>query len=553
MEIYNVLIGDVERQYADGTVLTQIAQDFQDEYDAQIVLALKDGKLTELFRSITGPCKLEFITTKTAPGIETYKRSATLIMMKAFYDVAGVENVEKIKVEYSISKGYYCTVEGNVEITKQLLEDVKTQMQKLVSEDIAINKRTISVDSAKALFNRHKMYDKEKLFRFRRASKVNIYSLNGFEDYYYGYMVPSTGFIKKFDLYQYDEGFVLQLPTKENPDMVEEFNPQQKLFNVLKESSKWGEMLDIANVGALNEQISKGNINDIILVQEALQEKKIAEIATEIAKSKEKKFIMIAGPSSSGKTSFSHRLSIQLRANGLHPHPIGVDDYFVERENTPRDEKGNYNYEILEALDVELFNENMTDLEKGKTVNMPTYNFITGKREYNGNTLKLGSDDILVIEGIHGLNDKLSYALDKDSKYKIYISALTQLNVDEHNRIPTTDGRLIRRMVRDARTRGTSAKETIARWQSVRNGEENNIFPYQEEADVMFNSALIYELAVLKQYAEPLLFGIPNDVPEYLEAKRLLKFLDYFLGVDSKNIPNNSLLREFIGGSCFNV
>ena len=553
MEIYNVLIGDVERQYADGTVLTQIAQDFQDEYDAQIVLALKDGKLTELFRSITGPCKLEFITTKTAPGIETYKRSATLIMMKAFYDVAGVENVEKIKVEYSISKGYYCTVEGNVEITKQLLEDVKTQMQKLVSEDIAINKRTISVDSAKALFNRHKMYDKEKLFRFRRASKVNIYSLNGFEDYYYGYMVPSTGFIKKFDLYQYDEGFVLQLPTKENPDMVEEFNPQQKLFNVLKESSKWGEMLDIANVGALNEQISKGNINDIILVQEALQEKKIAEIATEIAKSKEKKFIMIAGPSSSGKTSFSHRLSIQLRANGLHPHPIGVDDYFVERENTPRDEKGNYNYEILEALDVELFNENMTDLEKGKTVNMPTYNFITGKREYNGNTLKLGSDDILVIEGIHGLNDKLSYALDKDSKYKIYISALTQLNVDEHNRIPTTDGRLIRRMVRDARTRGTSAKETIARWQSVRNGEENNIFPYQEEADVMFNSALIYELAVLKQYAEPLLFGIPNDVPEYLEAKRLLKFLDYFLGVHSKNIPNNSLLREFIGGSCFNV
>ena len=553
MEIYNVLIGDVERQYADGTVLTQIAQDFQDEYDAQIVLALKDGKLTELFRSITGPCKLEFITTKTAPGIETYKRSATLIMMKAFYDVAGVENVEKIKVEYSISKGYYCTVEGNVEITKQLLEDVKTQMQKLVSEDIAINKRTISVDSAKALFNRHKMYDKEKLFRFRRASKVNIYSLNGFEDYYYGYMVPSTGFIKKFDLYQYDEGFVLQLPTKENPDMVEEFNPQQKLFNVLKESSKWGEMLDIANVGALNEQISKGNINDIILVQEALQEKKIAEIATEIAKSKEKKFIMIAGPSSSGKTSFSHRLSIQLRANGLHPHPIGVDDYFVERENTPRDEKGNYNYEILEALDVELFNENMTDLEKGKTVNMPTYNFITGKREYNGNTLKLGSDDILVIEGIHGLNDKLSYALDKDSKYKIYKSALTLLNVDEHNRIPTTDGRLIRRMVRDARTRGTSAKETIARWQSVRNGEENNIFPYQEEADVMFNSALIYELAVLKQYAEPLLFGIPNDVPEYLEAKRLLKFLDYFLGVDSKNIPNNSLLREFIGGSCFNV
>lgn len=553
MEIYNVLIGDVERQYADGTTLTQIAKDFKDEYDAQIVLAIKDGKLTELFKSITGPCKIEFITTKSSPGIETYKRSATLIMMKAFYDVAGEENIDKIKVEYSISKGYYCTLKGKTKITENLLRDVKAQMDKIVAEDAPINKRTIGVDSAKALFNRHKMYDKEKLFRFRRASKVNIYSLKGFEDYYYGYMVPSTGFIKYFDLYSYDEGFVLQLPTKENSDVLEEFKPQEKLFNVLKQSSIWGEMLNIANVGALNEQISKGKMNEIILVQEALQEKKIAEIATEIATNKSKKFVMIAGPSSSGKTTFSHRLSIQLRANGLTPHPIGVDDYFVERENTPRDEDGNYNYEVLEALDVELFNENMTDLEKGKEVAMPTYNFITGKREYNGKTLKLGNDDILVIEGIHGLNDRLSYALDKESKYKIYISALTQLNVDEHNRIPTTDGRLIRRIVRDARTRGTSAKDTIARWQSVRNGEEHNIFPYQEQADVMFNSALIYELAVLKQYAEPLLFDIPNDIPEYLEAKRLLKFLDYFLGVDSRNIPNNSLLREFIGGSCFNV
>lgn len=553
MEIYNVLIGDVERQYADGTTLTQIAKDFKDEYDAQIVLAIKDGKLTELFKSITGPCKIEFITTKSSPGIETYKRSATLIMMKAFYDVAGEENIDKIKVEYSISKGYYCTLKGKTKITENLLRDVKAQMDKIVAEDAPINKRTIGVDSAKALFNRHKMYDKEKLFRFRRASKVNIYSLKGFEDYYYGYMVPSTGFIKYFDLYSYDEGFVLQLPTKENPDVLEEFKPQEKLFNVLKQSSIWGEMLNIANVGALNEQISKGKMNEIILVQEALQEKKIAEIATEIATNKSKKFVMIAGPSSSGKTTFSHRLSIQLRANGLTPHPIGVDDYFVERENTPRDEDGNYNYEVLEALDVELFNENMTDLEKGKEVAMPTYNFITGKREYNGKTLKLGNDDILVIEGIHGLNDRLSYALDKESKYKIYISALTQLNIDEHNRIPTTDGRLIRRIVRDARTRGTSAKDTIARWQSVRNGEEHNIFPYQEQADVMFNSALIYELAVLKQYAEPLLFDIPNDIPEYLEAKRLLKFLDYFLGVDSRNIPNNSLLREFIGGSCFNV
>ena len=311
--------------------------------------------------------------------------------------------------------------------------------------------------------------------------------------------------------------------------------------------------MKIDTVGALNEQISQGNIKDIILVAEALQEKKIAEIATMIAESKDKKFIMIAGPSSSGKTSFSHRLSIQLKANGLNPHPIGVDDYFVNRDITPRDENGNYNFEVLEALDVEQFNKDMLDLLDGKTIKMPTYNFITGKREYKGNTLTLGKDDILVIEGIHGLNDKLSYALPKNSKFKIYISALTQLNIDEHNRISTTDGRLIRRMVRDARTRGISAEETIARWQSVRNGEESYIFPFQEEADVMFNSALIYELSVLKQFAEPLLFGIPSTSPEYVEAKRLLKFLDYFLGVNTEDIPNNSLVREFVGGSCFNV
>lgn len=552
-EEYEVRIGTEVKKYQDGTTFRKIAEDFQDRYDNDIVLVMKNGKLSELFKRLTGDCTIEFITTAASPGIETYRRSATLLMMKAFYDVAGADNVKKIKVNYSISRGYYCTVESDVSITDELLAKVKEKMQDMVKADISINKRTIGVRSAMALFNRHKMYDKEKLFRFRRASRVNIYSLNGFEDYYYGYMVPSTGYIKYFDLYKYDDGFVIQLPVKENPSKLDKFEPQEKLFNVLKESSRWSDMLDVSTVGALNEKISAGKINDIILVQEALQEKKIAEIATEIASKRDKKFIMIAGPSSSGKTSFSHRLSIQLRANGLTPHPIGVDDYFVDREFSPRDENGKYNFEILEALDVEQFNKDMTDLEKGKVVKMPTYNFVTGKREYKGNTLQLGKDDILVIEGIHGLNDKLSYSLSKESKYKIYISALTQLNIDEHNRIPTTDGRLIRRMVRDARTRGTSAKETISRWQSVRNGEESYIFPFQEQADVMFNSALIYELSVLKQYAEPILFGIPLDAPEYIEAKRLLKFLDYFVGVDSRNIPHNSLLREFIGGSCFNV
>lgn len=542
-----------ERQYPDGTSFLEISKDFQDKYDAPIVLVLKKGKLTEMFKKISGDCEIEFLTVRSAPGMEAYKRSATLIMLKAFYDVAGRKNIEKICVQYSLSKGYYCTVRGNVTVDAEILNRVKDRMQELVLEDIPINKRTISTSGAVELFRRHKMYDKEKLFKFRRASKVNIYSLKGFEDYFYGYMVPSTGYIKHFELYPYDEGFVLQLPLKENPDVVPDFEPQNKLFRVLKESEKWSEMLKIDTVGALNEQISSGNIKDIILVAEALQEKKIAEIATQIAASPDKKFIMIAGPSSSGKTSFSHRLSIQLRANGLMPHAIAVDNYFVNRDQSPRDEFGNYNFEVLEALDVEQFNKDMIALSKGQTVKMPTYNFITGKREYKGNTLTLGKDDILVIEGIHCLNDKLSYALPAESKFKIYISALTQLNVDEHNRIPTTDGRLIRRMVRDARTRGISAQETIARWQSVRNGEESYIFPFQEEADVMFNSALIYELSVLKQFAEPLLFGISKDCKEYVEANRLLKFLDYFLGVNTEDIPTNSLVREFVGGSCFKV
>lgn len=552
-EICNVTVGGELKQYNEGTSYTEIAKDFQDQYDSPIVLVSKNGKLTELFKKVTSDCRIEFLTTKTSPGIEAYRRSATLIMLKAFYDVVGNKNINKISVQYSLSKGYYCTLNSKVKLNQELLDKVKIRMNEIVAENAQINKRTIGTTSAIDLFNRHRMYDKEKLFKYRRASKVNIYSLKGFEDYFYGYMVPNTGYVKYFDLFLYDEGFVLQLPTKENPNVVPEFKPQKKLFNVLKESEKWSETLKIDTVGALNEQISQGNIKDIILVAEALQEKKIAEIATMIAESKDKKFIMIAGPSSSGKTSFSHRLSIQLKANGLNPHPIGVDDYFVNRDITPRDENGNYNFEVLEALDVEQFNKDMLELLDGKTVKMPTYNFITGKREYKGNTLTLGKDDILVIEGIHGLNDKLSYALPKNSKFKIYISALTQLNIDEHNRIPTTDGRLIRRMVRDARTRGISAEETIARWQSVRNGEESYIFPFQEEADVMFNSALIYELSVLKQFAEPLLFGIPSTSPEYVEAKRLLKFLDYFLGVNTEDIPNNSLVREFVGGSCFNV
>ena len=433
------------------------------------------------------------------------------------------------------------------------LDKVEERMQELVDRDMPIRKRSVNTDDAIAMFGKHGMYDKERLFRYRRVSSVNIYSINEFEDYFYGYMVPSAGYLKYFKLYLYDEGFVMQMPSEKNPDVLPPFEPQHKLFRVLKESTDWGDLQGIDTVGALNDRVTSGKAQELVLVQEAMQEKKIADIAELIAKRPEVKFVLIAGPSSSGKTTFSHRLSVQLQANGLHPHPITVDNYFKERGETPRDENGDYDFESLNAVDIELFNKHMNELLEGKEVVLPTFNFITGHKEYTSQPKKLGEGDVLVIEGIHCLNPELTRNLADENKYKVYISALTQLNIDEHNRIPTTDGRLLRRIVRDARTRGASARRTIEMWPSVRRGEESNIFPYQEAADVMFNSALIYELAVLKPYVEAELFGISKDCPEYLEAKRLLKFLDYFVGISSENVPANSLLREFIGGGCFKV
>lgn len=538
-------------EYADDAKWKDVAAAHQDRYSNDILLVRVNGKLQELHKQVADKGSVTFVTAEQEPGIQTYFRSCVLLMLRSFYDVVGNENIERLEIEFSIGNGYFVKPIGNFKLDEELLSKVKNRMKELVLEQVPIVKRSVNTDEAIELFHRHKMYDKEKLFRYRRVSRVNLYSIGGFEDYYYGYMVQHTGYLKYFDLNLYEHGFVLMMPKKEHPQALPAFEPQQKLFSVLKESFDWGERLDLNNVGALNEQIASGRLNQLVLIQEALQEKKIAEIAGQIASQPKKKLVMIAGPSSSGKTTFSHRLSIQLEALGLRPHPIEVDDYFVNREDSPRDEKGDYDYEALECLDVRQFNVDMNRLLKGEVVDMPTYNFKTGHREYRGEKLHLGKEDILVMEGIHCLNDRLSYTLPRENKFKIYISALTQLNVDEHNRIPSTDGRLIRRMIRDARTRGTSALETIRRWPSVRRGEDKNIFPFQEEADVMFNSALIYELAVLKQYAEPLLFSIPRDCEEYLEAKRLLKFLDYFLGVGSENIPKNSILREFIGGGCF--
>ena len=552
-EMYQVQIGEEVRQYEAGTTYGQIAADYQKNYEEDIVLVFVNGKLQELFKKLKSDCTIQFETTAGEIGNKTYRRSINLMLVKAVYDVAGHDAVRKVRIHFSVSKGYYCTVDGDINVDQDFLDRVEARMHEMVDMDMPIHKRSVRTDDAIALFGRHGMHDKERLFRYRRVSKVNIYSMNEFEDYHYGYMVPSAGYLKYFKLYLYDEGFVVQMPVKSAPKEVPVFEPQNKLFHVLKESVHWGDLQGIETVGALNDKITKSDVHDVVLVQEALQEKKIAEIASQIAARPELKFILIAGPSSSGKTTFSHRLSVQLRVNGLTPRPIAVDNYFVEREENPRDETGAFDFECLEAVDVKLFNRQLNDLLNGKEVVIPTFNFVTGHKEYGSPATKLGPNDVLVIEGIHCLNPKLTLNLPDENKFKIYISALTQLNVDEHDRIPTTDGRLLRRIVRDARTRGSSAQRTIRMWQSVRRGEEKFIFPFQEEADVMFNSTLIYELAVLKLYVEPLLFGIDRSCPEYLEAKRLLKFLDYFVGIGSENVPTNSLLREFIGGGCFKV
>lgn len=548
-----VNIGGIKKEYEVGTRYETIADEYQGDYDDLIALVVVNGKMIEMQKKLQGDCEISFLTLKDSAGHKSYVRTALFVLLKAANDVLGEEGASRIKVEFAIGKGYYCNGRDDVRFDEAFTEKVRERMQELVKANLPIKKKAYSIDDAVALFLEHGMEDKEKLFKYRRSSYVNVYCLDGYYDYFYGHMLPSTGYIKYFDISYYENGLILNLPEQKEPKDIDDFVPRQKLFETLREADGWGRKLGIDTVGDLNNQICEGKLSEIILVQEALQERRIGDIAREIANRKDVKFVMIAGPSSSGKTTFSHRLSVQLQTYGLSPHPIAVDDYFVEREFTPRDENGDYNFECLEAIDVEQFNEDMCNLLEGKEVEIPTYNFKTGKREYKGNIKRLGPEDILVIEGIHALNDKMSHSLPLSSKFKIYISALTSLNVDEHNRIPTTDGRLIRRMVRDARTRGSSAKRTIQMWPSVRKGEEENIFPYQESADIFFNSALIYELAILKQFAEPLLFSIEPEEPEYYEAKRLLKFLDYFLGVSSEDLPINSIVREFVGGSCFHV
>lgn len=560
---------------SESDTLEAVADRFKDYYEDDIILGIVNGRLRELNKKIKSDCELSFVTTADRDGRRTYRRSVVLLLQRAIYDVYG--SMTQLHVMHSLGEGYYCQLEKAVEcadsqqekynedtdlqggrenseksVTEHDIDRIVCSMYSFVEKDLPITKHSAKTQYAEQLFKEKGLHDKERLLHYRRSSRVNLYELDGVVDYFYGFMAPSTGMLKYFDIVPYENGFVLLFPGA-NSRSVEPLVTSNKLFHTLDDSREWSKMLGIGTIGSLNDAIAAGRGQEIMLLQEALMEQKIGNLAAQIASDDKKKFVMIAGPSSSGKTSFANRLSIQLIAKGRKPHPLSLDDYYVDRELCPKHPDGSFDFECLESIDVKLFNEDMNRLLKGEAVDMPSFNFKTGKREYRGRKLVLGPDDILVIEGIHGLNDKLSQLIPPEHKFKIYISALTQLNIDEHNPLSTTDERLIRRIVRDARTRGTNAMETIAMWPSVRKGERENIFPFQEQADVMFNSALVYELAVLKVYAEPLLFGIERDCPEYLEAKRLLKLLDYFLPMPADGIPNNSLLREFVGGSCFNV
>ncbi len=548
-----------EKKQERNLCLKDLAEKEQKSFAGRIVLAEVNGSLKELTRKVKENDQIRWLDATTPDGYRTVQRGLSFLLVWAVQQVLEEQGKQgyETEIECSINQGFYCEIralkDGScLPADAAFLQQVSEQMKKCIQEDMPLRKHQLKTKEVARFFHKQGMPDKAKLMKYRRASETNVYELEGYLDYFYGYMVPSAGYLPDFSLHPYENGFILQMPERQAPDKAAVFAPDRKLFEVLKTTMDWGRLIRVENAAELNGMIENGRMKDLILVTEALMEKTISEIGAQIAANiDKKKFVFIAGPSSSGKTTFAHRLAIQLLANGIRAKIISVDDYFVDREKTPRDENGNYDFETIEAIDVAGFNRDMADLLAGKPVRLPKFDFVAGVREYAEIPTELLEHEILVVEGIHCLNDALSYSLPAENKYKIYISALTQLNLDEHNRIPTTDGRCIRRMVRDFQYRGASAEKTLMMWNSVRRGEEKYIFPYQESADFMFNSAHIYELAILKQYADPLLFHIPETSPAYNEARRLLKFLDYFLGYGSENVPGNSILREFIGGSVF--
>lgn len=540
------------KKIAPGATLLDIYHGFNLEMPYQVVSAKVNNRVEGLMFKVYNNKDVEFLDIRDLSGMRTYVRSLCFVLFKAMRDL--FPNT-KMLMEHSISKGYYCKPQTPRPLTDDDVTRIKQRMQQIIDQDLRYRRTECRVEEAVKVFNDMGLEDKVKLLQTSGAIYTYYYTLDDTVDYYYGNLLPSTGYLYLFDLVKYDQGLLLRVPCKEDPTRLEEVIKQEKMLDVFKEYLNWLDIMDMSNVGDLNVMCQKGFATGIINVAEALQEKKISQIADTIhhrAQNGNKvKLVLIAGPSSSGKTTFSKRLSVQLMANGLKPHPLSLDDYFVNREETPLDENGNYDYESLYALDLDLFNRQLEALLRGEEVEIPRFNFTTGRKEYKGEKLKLQEHTILILEGIHALNPELTAHIPAANKYKIYVSALTTISLDDHNWISTTDNRLLRRIIRDFNYRGYSAQDTIARWPSVRQGEDKWIFPHQENADVMFNSALLFEFAVLRAHAEPILNSVPRNCPEYAEAYRLLKFLRYFIPIQDKEIPHTSLLREFFGGSSF--
>jgi len=539
--------GKYKGDYKPGLSIAQLLGP-NEEMGAPLV-ALVDGKPEELTSKLYEDCNIVPIDIRDPLGARVYARSLIFMLVRA---VSELFPGSRVAIEHSLGKGLYGEIYHNKKLCQKDIDDIKKRMSEIIESDDVIEKHAFSKDEAAKIFAAQGMKGKLRLLNYLPDEKVYLYKCGDVYDYFYGYMLPSTGYLKLFDLILYEPGFILRYPNHESPFEIQEFKPLPKLSKVFREAEEWAKILDVVDIGSLNEKVDNGEIKDFILVAEALHEKKIANIADRIYENKDRiKIVLIAGPSSSGKTTFSKRLSVQLRVLGLRPQPISLDDYFLERDKTPLTKDGKYDFENVNALDLDLFNRHLTQLLEGEEVEFPLFNFVTGTREKSGKRFRMDKDSVLVIEGIHGLNELLTSSIPRENKYKIYISALTQLNIDDHNRIPTTDVRVLRRIVRDNMSRGRDAETTLITWPMVREGEEKYIFPFQEDADVMFNSTLDYEMCVLKNHAEKLLDSIGKDSPVYVEAKRLKIFLSYFRTAPDELVPGNSIIREFIGGSYF--
>lgn len=535
-----------------GTSLETFVQTYESEHPSQKALtvsAIVDDVLRELTTPVTRDISLSLVRTDTGDGTRIYRRSLAFLLVVA---TAEVFPGTQLVIDYALPSGaYFCKVRGRDPFNESELAAIKNRMLEIVAANDPITRQQIPLEEAIQIFEACSDDDKVRLLQFRNKNYLTIYRLRGEVDYFYGYMVPSTGYLTLFSLLPEEGGFIVQYPRRESPDIIRPYIKSPQMMEVFQRTEEWLSLLGVEDIGHLNEAIRDGRSRELVLVNEALHEQHIAQIAAEVARRHKEglRLVLIAGPSSSGKTSFSKRLAIQVMAHGLKPYTLEMDRYFVDRDLTPRDENGEFDFEALGAVDLSLFNEQVLALTSGQPVGIPHFDFVSGKRYFDEKKVQLSDDHILIVEGIHGLNPKLVQSLPTGQVFRIYVSALTQLNTDRHNRVPTTDVRLIRRIVRDSMSRGYSALDTLSRWESVRRGEKRNIFPYQENADAMFNSALVYELAVLRPKAEPLLLQIEPRQPHYIEARRLLSILSWLKTMDAELVPDNSLLREFIGGS----